>query len=82
MKVTNTSINKECEEEIDDNVKETEETIGYGRDEDGGKILENAAFTHDNVEANPGGPPVLANSLLNFFVTVTRTKIFSTLVGC
>jgi hypothetical protein len=38
MKVTNTSINKECEEEIDDNVKEPEETIGHVRDADGGKI--------------------------------------------
>jgi hypothetical protein len=38
MKVTNTSINKKGEEEIDDNVKEPEETIGHGRDEDGGKI--------------------------------------------
>ena len=69
MKVTNTSINKECEEEIDDNVKEPEETIGHVRDADGGKIQENAAFTHDDVAVNPGGPPVLANTLLNFFVT-------------
>ncbi|EFX80259.1 hypothetical protein DAPPUDRAFT_103668 [Daphnia pulex] len=79
--LSNEECEDECEEEIYDVEDELEEKIGHGRDVDGGKISESAAFCHDDVSVNHGGPPVLANSILNFLVT-GLTKRFSALVGC
>lgn len=78
---SNEECEDECEEEIYDVEDELEETIGHGRDVDGGKISESAAFCHDDVSVNHDGPPVLANSILNFLVT-GLTKRYSALVGC
>lgn len=79
--LSNEECEDECEEEIYDAEDELEETIGHGRDVDGGKISESAAFCHDDVSVKNGGPPVLANSIMNFLVT-GLTKRYSALVGC
>ena len=61
--------------------EDIEESVDNGTDADGGKISKDAAFMHDEDPVNPGGPPVLANSLLNFVMT-GLTKRFSSFVGC
>lgn len=53
-------------EELDD--EDEEETVGRGLDVDGGKISENTAFRHDDHHVQVEGPPLLANSLINFVV--------------
>ncbi|XP_045031040.1 uncharacterized protein LOC123473779 [Daphnia magna] len=49
-------------------------------DADGGKISKNAAFMKNESSNTSNGPPVLANSLINFVMTGLTTK-FTSIVG-
>ena len=60
------------DEDSDD--ESSEETFGKGIDIDGRKISEDTALMKDDKSVKATGPPVLANSLINFVIARTLAK--------